>query len=203
MYGWTRARGTHEFSLLALHPPRPWDHTMNLSTSPTSVSFGRDGAKQTISRRGDQVIAGIPGTGLFYTVWDRDAGGALKRLGNLSAASCMKSPADWPPPRGAPHAKTRSGRLWHRRSHPLAGFYTTVGTRHSRSASHRSWSPPTDPRSPRTWNPRLYSTTGVQAVTTRDSEEITPEASWLLDARTSPSTNMNGKPRARLHIATH
>ena len=42
--------------------------TMNLSKSTASLSFGPRGAKYTISPRGNRITAGLPGTGLFYTV---------------------------------------------------------------------------------------------------------------------------------------
>ena len=42
--------------------------TLNLSKSTASLSFGPPGAKYTISPRGNRATAGIPGTGLFYTV---------------------------------------------------------------------------------------------------------------------------------------
>ena len=43
---------------------------LNLSKSTASLSFGPRGAKYTISPRGNRATAGIPGTGLFYTVRD-------------------------------------------------------------------------------------------------------------------------------------
>jgi Flp pilus assembly protein TadD len=42
--------------------------TLNLSKSNASLSFGPRGAKYTVSPRGNRVTAGLPGTGLFYTV---------------------------------------------------------------------------------------------------------------------------------------
>jgi hypothetical protein len=42
--------------------------TLNLSKSTASLSLGPRGAKYTISPRGNRVTAGLPGTGLFYTV---------------------------------------------------------------------------------------------------------------------------------------
>ncbi|MCC5957236.1 MAG: DUF4236 domain-containing protein, partial [Natronohydrobacter sp.] len=45
--------------------------TLNLSKSTASLSFGPRGAKYTISPRGNRATAGLPGTGLFYTVHDR------------------------------------------------------------------------------------------------------------------------------------
>jgi len=42
--------------------------TLNLSKSTASLSFGPRGAKYTLSPRGNRVTAGLPGTGLFYTV---------------------------------------------------------------------------------------------------------------------------------------
>ena len=39
-----------------------------MSKSTASLSFGPPGAKFTLSPRGNRVTAGIPGTGLFYTV---------------------------------------------------------------------------------------------------------------------------------------
>lgn len=44
--------------------------TLNLSKSTASLSFGPRGAKYTVSPRGNRATAGIPGTGLFYTVHD-------------------------------------------------------------------------------------------------------------------------------------
>lgn len=41
---------------------------LNLSKSTASLSFGPRGAKYTVSPRGNRVTAGLPGTGLFYTV---------------------------------------------------------------------------------------------------------------------------------------
>ena len=49
--------------------------TLNLSKSTASLSFGPPGAKYTISPRGNRATAGIPGTGLFYTVHDRNRSG--------------------------------------------------------------------------------------------------------------------------------
>lgn len=48
--------------------------TLNLSKSTASLSFGPRGAKYTISPRGNRATAGIPGTGLFYTVRDPGRG---------------------------------------------------------------------------------------------------------------------------------
>jgi tetratricopeptide (TPR) repeat protein len=42
--------------------------TLNLSKSTASLSFGPRGASYTLSPRGNRVTAGIPGTGLFYSV---------------------------------------------------------------------------------------------------------------------------------------
>jgi tetratricopeptide (TPR) repeat protein len=42
--------------------------TLNLSKSTASLSFGPRGATYTVSPRGNRVTAGLPGTGLFYTV---------------------------------------------------------------------------------------------------------------------------------------
>jgi len=50
--------------------------TLNLSKSTASLSLGPRGAKYTISPRGNRATAGLPGTGLFYTVHDRKRGGA-------------------------------------------------------------------------------------------------------------------------------
>lgn len=47
--------------------------TLNLSKSTASLSLGPRGAKYTISPRGNRATAGLPGTGLFYTVHDRKA----------------------------------------------------------------------------------------------------------------------------------
>ena len=60
--------------------------TLNLSKSTGSLSFGPRGAKYTISPRGNRATAGIPGTGLFYTVHDR------KRAGRGGAAPAPKVP---------------------------------------------------------------------------------------------------------------
>ena len=49
--------------------------TLNLSKSNASLSFGPRGAKYTISPRGNRATAGLPGTGLFYTVHDRNRSG--------------------------------------------------------------------------------------------------------------------------------
>ena len=49
--------------------------TLNLSKSNASLSFGPRGAKYTVSPRGNRATAGIPGTGLFYTVHDRKRSG--------------------------------------------------------------------------------------------------------------------------------
>ncbi len=49
--------------------------TLNLSKSNASLSFGPRGAKYTISPRGNRATAGLPGTGLFYTVHDRQRAG--------------------------------------------------------------------------------------------------------------------------------
>jgi tetratricopeptide (TPR) repeat protein len=53
--------------------------TLNLSKSAASLSFGPRGAKYTISPRGNRATAGIPGTGLFYTVRDPGAGRGQER----------------------------------------------------------------------------------------------------------------------------
>lgn len=45
----------------------PWV-TLNLSKSSASLSFGPPGAKYTIGPSGHRVTAGLPGSGLFYTV---------------------------------------------------------------------------------------------------------------------------------------
>lgn len=45
----------------------PWV-TLNLSKSSASVSFGPPGAKYTIGPNGHRVTAGLPGSGLFYSV---------------------------------------------------------------------------------------------------------------------------------------
>ncbi len=50
--------------------------TLNLSKSTASLSLGPRGAKYTISPRGNRATAGLPGTGLFYTVHDRTRAGA-------------------------------------------------------------------------------------------------------------------------------
>ena len=52
--------------------------TLNLSKSNASLSFGPRGAKYTVSPRGNRATAGIPGTGLFYTVHDRKRSGRGK-----------------------------------------------------------------------------------------------------------------------------
>lgn len=49
--------------------------TLNLSKSTASLSLGPRGAKYTISPRGNRATAGLPGTGLFYTVHDRKSAG--------------------------------------------------------------------------------------------------------------------------------
>jgi hypothetical protein len=49
--------------------------TLNLSKSNASLSFGPRGAKYTISPRGNRATAGLPGTGMFYTVHDRKRAG--------------------------------------------------------------------------------------------------------------------------------
>ena len=54
--------------------------TLNLSKSTASLSVGPQGAKYTISPRGNRATAGLPGTGLFYTVHDHN------RTGRGSAA---------------------------------------------------------------------------------------------------------------------
>jgi tetratricopeptide (TPR) repeat protein len=50
--------------------------TLNLSKSTASLSLGPRGAKYTISPRGNRATAGIPGTGLFYTVREPGSGRA-------------------------------------------------------------------------------------------------------------------------------
>lgn len=60
--------------------------TLNLSKSTTSLSLGPRGAKYTISPRGNRATAGLPGTGLFYTVHDR------KRAGRGGAAPAPRVP---------------------------------------------------------------------------------------------------------------
>ncbi|MCC5985902.1 MAG: DUF4236 domain-containing protein, partial [Rhodobacteraceae bacterium] len=60
--------------------------TLNLSKSTASLSLGPRGAKYTISPRGNRATAGLPGTGLFYTVHDR------KRAGRGDAAPAPKVP---------------------------------------------------------------------------------------------------------------
>ena len=49
--------------------------TLNLSKSTASLSFGPRGAKYTVSPRGNRVTAGLPETGLFYTVHEPRRGG--------------------------------------------------------------------------------------------------------------------------------
>jgi len=68
--------------------------TLNLSKSTASLSLGPRGAKYTISLRGNRATAGLPGTGLFYTVHDR------KRSGRGGAA---------PSPRVAQHDRLKLG----------------------------------------------------------------------------------------------
>ncbi len=53
--------------------------TLNLSKSSASLSFGPRGAKYTISPRGNRATAGLPGTGLFYTMRAPQAGQAADR----------------------------------------------------------------------------------------------------------------------------
>ena len=60
--------------------------TLNLSKSTASLSLGPRGAKYTISPRGNRATAGLPGTGLFYTVHDR------QRAGRGGAAPAPKVP---------------------------------------------------------------------------------------------------------------
>ena len=60
--------------------------TLNLSKSTASLSLGPRGAKYTISPRGNRATAGLPGTGLFYTVHDR------KRIGRGGAAPASAVP---------------------------------------------------------------------------------------------------------------
>lgn len=60
--------------------------TLNLSKSTASLSFGPRGAKYTISPRGNRATAGLPGTGLFYTVHDR------KRTGRGGSAPAPSVP---------------------------------------------------------------------------------------------------------------
>jgi tetratricopeptide (TPR) repeat protein len=60
--------------------------TLNLSKSNASLSFGPRGAKYTVSPRGNRATAGLPGTGLFYTVHDR------KRSGRGGAAPAPRVP---------------------------------------------------------------------------------------------------------------
>ncbi|MCC5988321.1 MAG: DUF4236 domain-containing protein [Pararhodobacter sp.] len=60
--------------------------TLNLSKSTASLSLGPRGAKYTISPRGNRATAGLPGTGLFYTVHDR------QRAGRGDAAPAPKVP---------------------------------------------------------------------------------------------------------------
>jgi tetratricopeptide (TPR) repeat protein len=50
--------------------------TLNLSKSSASLSLGPRGAKYTISPHGNRVTAGLPGTGLFYTVRDGSGKGS-------------------------------------------------------------------------------------------------------------------------------
>jgi len=56
--------------------------TLNLSKSTASLSFGPRGAKYTVSPRGNRATAGIPGTGLFYTV--KDPGDRPRRTGGAT-----------------------------------------------------------------------------------------------------------------------
>ena len=60
--------------------------TLNLSKSMASLSIGPQGAKYTISPRGNRATAGLTGTGLFYTVHDR------KRAGRGGAAPAPRVP---------------------------------------------------------------------------------------------------------------
>ena len=61
--------------------------TLNLSKSNASLSLGPRGAKYTISPRGNRATAGLPGTGLFYTVHDRNRSG---RGGTAPAPSVLQ-----------------------------------------------------------------------------------------------------------------
>ncbi len=65
--------------------------TLNLSKSSASLSFGPQGAKYTISPHGNRVTAGIPGTGLFYTV---KAPGSGRSSGTTPAAPSVQSKLD-------------------------------------------------------------------------------------------------------------
>lgn len=49
--------------------------TLNLSKSTASLSVGPQGAKYTISPHGNRATVGLTGTGLFYTVHDRERAG--------------------------------------------------------------------------------------------------------------------------------
>ena len=49
--------------------------TLNLSKSAASLSLGPRGAKYTISPRGNRATVDLPGSGLFYTVHDRERTG--------------------------------------------------------------------------------------------------------------------------------
>ena len=65
----------------------PWI-TLNLSKSSASLSVGPPGAKYTIGPRGHRVTAGLPGSGLFYTVHAPHGGSGGRRA---------KAPAATPP----------------------------------------------------------------------------------------------------------
>lgn len=75
--------------------------TLNLSKSTASLSVGPRGAKYTISPRGNRVTAGLPGTGLFYTVHEprRASSGHAPRVAqrnrlNLGFFERLFTPAD-------------------------------------------------------------------------------------------------------------
>lgn len=61
--------------------------TLNLSKSGGSLSLGPRGAKYTISPHGNRVTAGLPGTGLFYTVHDRSP----RHISNAQAAPAQRA----------------------------------------------------------------------------------------------------------------
>jgi Protein of unknown function (DUF4236) len=51
--------------------------SLNLNKRSVSASFGRPGAHITIGPKGRRTTVGLPGTGLFYTIYQRSRPGMV------------------------------------------------------------------------------------------------------------------------------
>jgi uncharacterized protein DUF4236 len=51
--------------------------SLNLNKKSVSVSFGRRGAHFTVGPKGKRTTVGLPGTGLYYTIYQKGKPGIL------------------------------------------------------------------------------------------------------------------------------